>query len=95
MPALENAHALIVSIANYKKINPLPATVLKDAQDIYNLLVSPNYCGYLADNVQLLLDSQATQTNLRQALGTLAQNSNRDGILRYRTVKGSSSYNDN
>ena len=56
MPALENAHALIVGIANYQKINPLPATVLKDAQDIYNLLVSPNYGGYVPDNVQLLLD---------------------------------------
>jgi hypothetical protein len=89
MPALENAHALIVGIANYQKINPLPATVLKDAQDIHNLLVSPNYCGYLADNVQLLLDSQATQTNLRQALGTLAQNSNAESsVLLYISSHG-------
>lgn len=89
MPALENAHALIIGIANYQKINPLPATVLKDAQDIYNLLVSPNHCGYIADNVQLILDSQATQTNLRQALGTLAQNSNSESsVLLYISSHG-------
>ena len=81
MPALENAHALIVGIANYQKINPLPATVLKDAQDIYNLLVSPNYGGYVPDNVQLLLDSQATQANLREALSSIAQKSNVDSSV--------------
>lgn len=89
MPALENAYALIVGIANYQKINPLPATVLKDAQDIYNLLVSPNHCGYLADNVQLLLDSQATQANLQQALGSLAQKSNAESsVLLYISSHG-------
>ncbi|MFM7907222.1 MAG: caspase family protein [Microcystis sp. Msp_OC_L_20101000_S702] len=81
MPALENAHALIVGIANYQKINPLPATVLKDAQDIYNLLVSPNYGGYVPDNVQLLLDSQATQANLREALSSIAQKSDVDSSV--------------
>lgn len=81
MPALENAHALIVGIANYQKINPLPATVLKDAQDIYNLLVSPNYGGYVPDNVQLLLDSQATQANLREALSSIAQKSDADSSV--------------
>jgi hypothetical protein len=78
---LENAHALIVGIANYQKIPPLPATVLKDAQDIYNLLVSPNYGGYVPDNVQLLLDSQATQANLREALSSIAQKSNADSSV--------------
>ncbi|MFM7474609.1 MAG: caspase family protein, partial [Microcystis aeruginosa] len=81
MPALENAHALIVGIANYQKINPLPATVLKNAQDIYNLLVSPNYGGYVPDNVQLLLDSQATQANLREALSSIAQKSDADSSV--------------
>lgn len=78
---LENAQAIVVGIANYKKINPLPTTVLKDAQDIYNLLVSPHHCGYLPDNVQLLLDSQATQTNLKQALATVAQRSNAESTV--------------
>jgi hypothetical protein len=86
---LENAQALVVGIANYKKINPLPTTVLKDAQDIYNLLVSPHHCGYVPDNVQLLLDSQATQTNLRQALVTVAQRSNAESsVLLYISSHG-------
>lgn len=72
----DNAYALIVGIANYQKINPLPAIVLKDAQDIYNLLVSSEHCGYKPNNVELLLDNQATQTNLRQSLQTLAKNTN-------------------
>ena len=81
MPILENAYALIVGIANYQKINPLPTTVLKDAQDIHNLLVSPNYGGYVPENVQLLLDSQATQANLREALSSIAQKSNADSSV--------------
>ncbi|MGL5508066.1 MAG: caspase family protein [Microcoleaceae cyanobacterium] len=86
---LDNAYALIVGIANYQKINPLPATVLKDAQDIYNLLVSPEHCGYSSNNVQLLLDDQATQTNLRQSLKTLAQNSNNESsVLLYISSHG-------
>jgi Caspase domain/TIR domain len=78
---LENSQALILGIANYKKINPLPETVLKDAQDIYNVLVSPQHCGYLPDNVQLLLDAQATQAAIRQALADIAQRSNQDSTV--------------
>jgi hypothetical protein len=86
---LENAHAIVVGIANYKKINPLPETVLKDAQDIYNVLISPQHCGYLPDNVQLLLDNEATQANLRQALSTLAQRSNKESsVLLYISSHG-------
>jgi hypothetical protein len=75
---MDNAHALVVGIANYQKINRLPETVLKDAQDIYNLLTSPQHCGYLPDNVQLLLDGQATRASLCRALADLAQRSNQD-----------------
>ncbi len=89
MAALENAHALIVGIANYKKINPLPPTVLKDAQDIYNLLVSPQQCGYVSDNVQLLLDSHATQDAMQEALSQLAQRSNSESsVLLYISSHG-------
>jgi hypothetical protein len=89
MPALENAHALIVGIANYKKINALPPIVLKDAQDIYDLLVSPQHCGYVPDNVQLLLDNQATKDAIRQVLETLAQKSNPDSsVLLYISSHG-------
>jgi hypothetical protein len=78
MPRLENAHALIIGISQYEHITPLPPTVRKDAQDIYNLFIDPRYCGYNPDNVRLLLDEQATKENIRQALATLAQQCNPD-----------------
>lgn len=81
MSAMESAHALVVGIANYQKINRLPETVLKDAQDIHNLLISPQHCGYSPDNVQLLLDGQATQASLRQALADLVQRSDQDSTV--------------
>ncbi len=81
MPGLENAYALVVGIANYQNINRLPESVLKDAQDIRDLLVDPQYCGYPFDNVQLLLDGQATQANLNQALVSLSQQSNPDSSV--------------
>lgn len=81
MPAMDNAHALVIGIANYQQINKLPATVLKDAQDIHDLLVDPQHCGYLPDNVQPLLDDQATQAALHQALADLARRSNPDSTV--------------
>lgn len=81
MHGLKNAYALVVGIANYHQINQLPESILKDAQDIYNLLVDRQYCSYLPDNVQLLLDSQATQANLRQALAVLSQQSNPESTI--------------
>jgi len=81
MPAMDNAFALVVGIANYQHINQLPETVLKDAQDIHDLLVDAQHCGYAAGSVQLLLDGQATQAALRQALADLAQHRNADSTV--------------
>lgn len=81
MPAMDNAHALVIGIANYQQINKLPATVLKDAQDIHDLLVDPQHCGYPPDNVRLLLDDQATQAAIRQALAGLAAHSTPDSTV--------------
>src|SRR5258706_16062136 len=68
MPGLENAYALVAGIANYQNINPLPQTVLKDARDLYDLLIDPNYCGYLDQNVNLMLDDKATGAAFRAGL---------------------------
>ena len=81
MTTMESAHALVVGIANYHHINKLPPTVLKDAQDIYNLLIDPQHCGYPADNVKLLLDDKATRAEIRQTLADLAKNTNQDSII--------------
>lgn len=58
MYTLPNAHALVIGIANYRHIKRLPPTVLKDAQDIYNLLVDAQRCGYRSENMHLLLNDQ-------------------------------------
>jgi len=76
MPPIDNAHALVMGIANYRHINKLPSTVLKDARDIGDLLVAPQHCGYPPDNVELLLDDQATAARIRAALKSLAESTN-------------------
>jgi hypothetical protein len=75
---MDNAHALVIGIANYQHINRLPPTVLKDAQDICDLLVDPTHCAYQPANVQFLRDDQATQSAVRQALAGLAARSDPD-----------------
>ncbi len=73
MSALASAHALIAGIANYRTVNPLPATVLNDARGICDLLIDPQRGGYDPANVQRLLDGEATQQALRAGLAGLAQ----------------------
>jgi hypothetical protein len=73
MNTMNNAHGLVIGIANYRHIRGLPPTVINDAKDIYQLLTDPNQCAYPPQNVQLLVDDVATQAALRQALANLAQ----------------------
>src|SRR5271166_621787 len=79
MPVMDNAHALVIGIAEYHHINTLPR--VQDAQHIADLLIDPNYCGFPTDHVKLLLDGQATQTALRQGLGDLAGRSHADSTV--------------
>lgn len=81
MTTLNNCYALIAGIANYQKINPLPSTVLNDAKDIYSLLTEPSFCGYLIENVTLLLNEQATKSVLTQALTDLSTQTNTDSTV--------------
>lgn len=84
MPSLENVHALVVGIANYCAINPLPPTVLTDARAIYSALTDRSLCAYPADNVALLLDGAATKDALRQAFAELwAKTSSDSTVLVY------------
>ncbi|MGD2178123.1 MAG: caspase family protein [Anaerolineae bacterium] len=75
MPAMDSAQALVVGIANYRHINKLPPTVVQDAQDIHDMLVSPAHCGYAPENMRFLRDDQATQAAMRQALADLGARS--------------------
>ena len=81
MTGMDNAHALVIGIANYQHISGLPATVLNDAQEIYNLLIDPSMCGYLPDNVTLLRDQDATQAAIRQALAGLSARATADSTV--------------
>ncbi|CAD5978866.1 Metacaspase-1 [Planktothrix tepida] len=81
MTTLNNCYALIIGISNYQKIKPLPSTVLNDAKDIYSLLTEPSFCGYLIENVELLLDEKATKSALTQALTDLSTKTNPDSTV--------------
>lgn len=71
--------ALLVGVANYPHVRPLTNSVLNDARALATLLQSPDYCGYPPENVELLLDEQATGPKLREALGRLAATVGPDG----------------
>jgi Caspase domain/TIR domain len=78
---MENAHALIIGIAEYQHIASLPETVKNDATDIYNLLTDPQHCGYLPENVDLLLNAKATGEAVHQALIDLTARTNHDSVI--------------
>jgi hypothetical protein len=78
---MDNAHALVIGIANYRHVNRLPPTVLQDAQDVHDLLVDPQHCGYPPGNVQLLIDDAATQAAIRRALVGLASRCDLDSTV--------------
>jgi hypothetical protein len=73
MPTFPDACALVVGIAAYRSLRPLPATILHDAGAIARALIDPNVCAYAPAHVRTLLDDAATGDALRDALATLAQ----------------------
>jgi hypothetical protein len=75
MPAMDNAHALIVGIADYLHIAGLPDAVRNDAREIRDLLADPRHGGYPSGHVTLLLDEQATRAGILGALAGLAARS--------------------
>jgi hypothetical protein len=81
MVAMNQAQALVVGIAAYQQIRPLPAAVRSDAEAIRAVLVDPLLCGYPPENVQVLLDGAATLAGLRSALANLAERSTATGTV--------------
>lgn len=69
----DSGYALIIGIASYSHIRKLPQTVVKDAQDVHDLLCSPAYGGYRSENVRLLVDEQATRDNIQKGFKWLAE----------------------
>lgn len=76
-----NGHAVIIGIANYLSVSPLPETVLNDARDVASVLTSDAHCGYNHRNVCLLLDGNATLARIREALSFVAKSSGPDDTV--------------
>ncbi|HDS7500260.1 TPA: caspase family protein [Klebsiella aerogenes] len=68
-----SAYALIIAISDYNGSNALPYTVTQDALDIAEVLMSDNYCGYMQSNVKILINSEATLSNIRHEMENLSQ----------------------
>lgn len=81
MPVLENAHALVVGIANYQNVGGLSASVLRDSMGIYKTLIDPETCAYPRQNVTLLQDEKATAEALRAGLAALAEKTDSNSIV--------------
>jgi metacaspase-1 len=68
----ESGRALVIAIADYHHVPRLPAAVIHDAQDIASVLSAPNHCGYDPNQVEMLLNADATLAAIRRALSDLA-----------------------
>lgn len=74
----ERGHAIVIGVANYPQVRPLPETVLNDARDLRTLLTDAARCGYPSDQVTQLLDDEATADSIRAALAALAAHTGPD-----------------
>jgi hypothetical protein len=73
MPTFADAHALVVGVAAYRRLRPLPAAVLNDAAAVARALADPGVGAYDPARVHSLLDAAATGAALRAALADLAR----------------------
>jgi hypothetical protein len=81
MPTMNNAHALLVGIADYQHCRALPPAVIKDVEEIQGVLESQQLCVYPPGNVRRLLNAQATQAALRAELKGLKQRTDADSVV--------------
>ncbi len=79
--AFMHGHALIVAVADYPNIRRLPRTVLNDGRDMYALLTDPEKCGYLKQNAKLLLNQDASRSNIMAELDRLVSATNKEDIV--------------
>jgi hypothetical protein len=82
MPVFENAHALLIGIADYQLIHPpLPASVLNDVTDVRDILLDSAYCGYDPTRVHVLTNAAATRDAILTALDSLADQTNAESTV--------------
>ena len=79
--SFSQAYALIIGIAEYEGSARLPDIVAKDANDVVDVLTAENYCGYRETNVKLLLNSEATLSNIRSAMQNIASKAKHDDTV--------------
>jgi hypothetical protein len=77
--AFENAHALVVQVAAYRHVPPLPA--VDDATAIAGVLTDPGRGGYPRENVRVLTDGDATRAGLVEALDALGRDTDADSTV--------------
>jgi hypothetical protein len=74
--------ALLIGIGEgYCPSLRLPSLVRKDAEAVAQILRDPELCGYPASQVRLLLDEQATKSNIVDALRELAASAESDDTV--------------
>jgi hypothetical protein len=73
-----NAYGLVIGVAAYEHVQPLPDSVTNDARSVAGLLADPAHCAYR--DVQLLVDDSATLSGFRNALKQLAKQCDSDSV---------------
>ena len=83
VPTPKNAYGVVIGIGKYKDEGiPVLKYAKEDAIEIYNILTDPKYGNFPKKNVKLLLDAQATLTEIKSAMGTfLARNAGEDDMV--------------
>lgn len=71
-------HGVLIGVANYHHIRKLPSVVINDVIQVNNILTDSQYCGYDAENIQILLDNDATLENIRASLDKIIFDSAED-----------------
>ncbi|WFF97502.1 caspase family protein [Aeromonas caviae] len=79
--SFSSGHALVIAVASYPKVSPLPASVINDGCDMHATLTSPAHCGFNTTNVALLVDSNATLSAIRRELEALVQRAKPDDTV--------------
>ncbi len=79
----EHAYAVVIGIGKYKDPGiPTLKYAANDALSIYNILIDPKYGNFPKENVLLLIDEQATLTEIKSAMGTyLARKAGKDDTV--------------
>ena len=81
VPANTSRHGLVIGIETYENRKLSLKYVRRDAEAIYQVMVSPE-CGLFPEqNVQLLLDDAATQSGIRRAFSKLIRDANTDDTV--------------